>query len=75
VVPRALGVLERAGATATFLFMGSTAAAHPGAVRAVAEAGHEPACRTWKHASIDGFTPDSFREDVSQSIIELTRFL
>lgn len=47
--PRVLKLLARYRVTATFCLIGRSAAAHPGLVAAIADAGHEVANHTWTH--------------------------
>jgi len=50
--PRIAGLLADRGIRSTFFFVGERAEAHPSAVRAVVEAGHEVASHGWSHRSL-----------------------
>jgi len=49
VLPRILGLLERAGLQATFFVEAINVGRYPGAIAAIAEAGHEIGCHAWRH--------------------------
>jgi peptidoglycan-N-acetylglucosamine deacetylase len=53
-VPRILGLLRRHGLTATFFIPGYSAHRYPGAVRAIAEDGHEIAHHSYFHENTIG---------------------
>jgi peptidoglycan-N-acetylglucosamine deacetylase len=55
-VPRLLGVLERAGVTATFFVPGFTAERWPDTVRMIRDGGHEIAHHGYLHESVAGLS-------------------
>jgi polysaccharide deacetylase family protein (PEP-CTERM system associated) len=66
-VDRILGLLERAGAGATFFVLGWVAERRPGLVRRIAAAGHEIASHGYGHELLGSLSPAAFREDVRRS--------
>ncbi len=64
---RAFALLDEFDIRATFFVLGCVAESHAGAVRAIADAGHEVAARSWDHRSIHDFEPTHFRADVRRS--------
>jgi peptidoglycan/xylan/chitin deacetylase (PgdA/CDA1 family) len=67
LVPRFLDDLAAVGARATFFVLGEIAAAHPRAIRAIAEAGHEIASHNWLHQRADWISAREFREQAVRS--------
>jgi hypothetical protein len=59
-----LRFLDAAGVRATFFVLGEVAAAAPGLVRAVAEAGHEVAAHGHLHRPVHRLSREQFREDL-----------
>src|SRR6185295_7159621 len=59
--------LDRAGARATFFFLGWIAERVPGLVRDVHAAGHEVACHGYGHRLLPELGEDAFREDVARA--------
>jgi polysaccharide deacetylase family protein (PEP-CTERM system associated) len=68
---RLLERLAAAETPATFFVLGRIAAANPGLIREIAEAGHEVASHGWDHQRVHRLTPASFRHDVRRSKDEL----
>jgi polysaccharide deacetylase family protein (PEP-CTERM system associated) len=64
---RLLGLLDDAGARATFFVVGWQAARTPALVREVARQGHEIACHGYSHRFVYRLTPVEFREEVRRS--------
>lgn len=64
---KALDLLDRFGAKATFFILGWIAENDPSLVREIAERGHEVADRGFYHRSVRSLTPDEFREDLRRS--------
>lgn len=64
---KALDLLDRYGAKATFFVLGWIAENDPALVREIAERGHEVADRGFYHRSVRSLTPDEFREDLRRS--------
>lgn len=64
-VPRLIDILDDFDVTATFFVPGYTAHRHPGAIRAIAEAGHEIAHHGYLHESLVGAT-----EDIERAILQ-----
>jgi polysaccharide deacetylase family protein (PEP-CTERM system associated) len=60
--------LAEHGLKATFFVVGQVARSHPRMVRALAEAGHEVASHGWDHRRLHRLDPNSFRQDLRQSI-------
>jgi peptidoglycan/xylan/chitin deacetylase (PgdA/CDA1 family) len=67
LVPKLLEDLANAGARATFFVLGEIAAAHPGAIRSIAEAGHEIASHNWLHQRADWVSALDFRVQAVRS--------
>lgn len=55
------------GKRATFFVLGWIAERHPALVRRIVAEGHELASHGYDHASVHGFTPEQFREDVTRT--------
>jgi polysaccharide deacetylase family protein (PEP-CTERM system associated) len=66
-VDRLLGLLDRHGATGTFVTLGIVAERCPQVVRRIADAGHEVASHGWSHRRVNRLTPQEFREEVVRS--------
>jgi polysaccharide deacetylase family protein (PEP-CTERM system associated) len=64
---KALDLLDRHNAKATFFVLGWVAEKDPALVREIAERGHEVADRGFYHRSVRSLTPDEFREDLRRS--------
>jgi polysaccharide deacetylase family protein (PEP-CTERM system associated) len=64
---RVLDLFAEQGRSATFFVLGWIAERHPGLVRRIVAAGHELASHGYDHASVQGFTPEQFREDVTRT--------
>lgn len=64
---RLLGLLEGAGARATFFVVGWQADRTPALVREIARRGHEIACHGYSHRFVYRLTPAEFREEVRRS--------
>jgi polysaccharide deacetylase family protein (PEP-CTERM system associated) len=70
---RIAALLERHGASGTFFFLGSCAAAAPDLVRELAAAGHEIQTHGWDHTPLHEIGgPDGLREDLrrARAVIE-----
>lgn len=59
-----LGLLDEAGAKATFFTLGWIAERHPQVVRRIVDAGHELASHGYGHQRASDLTPAEFREDI-----------
>jgi len=59
-----LGLLDEAGAKATFFTLGWIAERYPQVVRRLVENGHELASHGYGHQRASDLTPDQFRDDV-----------
>ena len=66
--PRFLDVLQQAEVRATFFMLGSRVEAHPGVVRAVADAGHEIAVHGWSHRAVPRLDSKALTEDLSRAV-------
>jgi polysaccharide deacetylase family protein (PEP-CTERM system associated) len=64
---KALDLLDRHNAKATFFVLGWIAENDPALVREIAERGHEVADRGFYHRSVRSLTADEFREDLRRS--------
>ena len=62
-----LALLDKHSFKATFFILGSVARAHPGAVNAIAAAGHEVASHGDNHASVFRLSPAEFRQSLEAS--------
>ncbi len=62
-----LELLGRTNTIATFFIVGSVAEEHPGAVRAIADAGHEIGCHSFAHRLVYDLTPPEFRADTERA--------
>lgn len=60
---RALALLERHGARATFFALGWVATRFPELLRKVADAGHEVAVKGYYHRGVRDMTPEEFERD------------
>lgn len=67
-----LGLLDEAGAKATFFTLGWIAERHPQVVRRIVENGHELASHGYGHQRASELTPGEFRADITRakSILE-----
>ncbi|HWL53952.1 MAG TPA: polysaccharide deacetylase family protein [Chthoniobacteraceae bacterium] len=65
---RYLAFLRRHRARATFFVVGETARAFPGTIRDIAAEGHELACHTDAHRTLDRYTPATFRDDLRRNL-------
>lgn len=63
-VGKALELLARFEAKATFFILGKVAATFPNVVRNIASAGHEVACHSYFHKQIYRQTPEEFKADL-----------
>lgn len=66
--PQILDVLARHNAQATFFMVGAEAAAHPGLVARVHDAGHELGTHTYTHADLGALPP--WRADLELSLTD-----
>ena len=64
---RILDLCAGAGVRGTFFVLGLVAAAHPGLVRSIREAGHEVASHGHDHRPVHAMTPGTFRADLRHS--------
>ncbi len=64
---RALDLLAKHDATATFFVLGWIAEQFPDVIRRVAEAGHEVGVRGFYHRGVKELTPDEFRVDAQRA--------
>jgi polysaccharide deacetylase family protein (PEP-CTERM system associated) len=64
---RALSALDRAGAGATFFFLGWIAERHPALVRRVLDAGHEVASHGYDHAFLQDLGPEGLAQDLART--------
>lgn len=73
-LPRLLDLLAAEGVPATFFTTGETAERHPGAVRAVVDAGHELGCHGHTHRRFDRMARDEAGVEVTRSSEVLRAF-
>jgi len=64
---RILDLCAGTGTCATFFVLGLVAAAHPGLVRRIHDAGHEVASHGHDHRPVQAMTPAGFRDDLRRS--------
>lgn len=67
LLPELLGMLARAGCTATFFVLGEVAERLPGRIREIARAGHEVASHGYLHLRACERSLKAFRSDVEHS--------
>jgi len=60
--------LGERGILASFYVVGRIARSHPGLIRRIAEAGHEVGTHSLDHLRVHRMNPESFREDIRESI-------
>lgn len=63
-----LNFLSRNNIKATFFFLGWVAEKFPEIVRSASEEGHEIASHGYTHTRVDKLTPDTFRQEVRESV-------
>ena len=64
---RLLALLAEHGVRGTFYILGPVAEEHPGAVRAIAEQGHEVGCHGWSHDLLYTMTRERFRDETRRA--------
>lgn len=69
---RYLDWLDRHGFHCTFFTVGEMARRYPALVREISQRGHEVACHSNKHITLDQQTPEEFRADLGAAISALT---
>ena len=72
-VERYLQFLERHSVRCTFFVVGDVARRYPQLVRDLVSQGHEIACHTSDHLTLDRQSPASFREDLLRNLDDLGR--
>jgi peptidoglycan-N-acetylglucosamine deacetylase len=70
---RYLVFLEQHRMQATFFTVGDVAEKYPELIRRIVDLGHEIACHSHTHTTLDRHTPASFREDLLRNIEALTK--
>jgi polysaccharide deacetylase family protein (PEP-CTERM system associated) len=70
-VERYLDLLESFDARCTFFTVGDVARRYPSVVRAIDERGHELACHSSEHRTLDRHDAASFRDDVLRNVDDL----
>ena len=70
---RYLAFLEQHSMKATFFTVGDVAEKYPKLIRRIVDSGHEIACHSHMHITLDQHTPASFREDLLRNIKALTK--
>src|SRR5438045_4662004 len=63
-----LDLFDRHQTKGTFFVLGWIAQRHPGAVRAIAAAGHEIGCHSHLHRLVYSLSPEEFRRDTRQAV-------
>ena len=66
--PAVLGVLERAGATATFFLVGEQVERNPGLAAEIMAAGHELGLHCHRHRNLLWLTPGQLRDDLRRAL-------
>ena len=64
---RFLEFFEKHGIRVTFFIVGQAAAENPGLVRRISAAGHEIACHSLDHKSLDQTAPEDFKNDLKRN--------
>jgi polysaccharide deacetylase family protein (PEP-CTERM system associated) len=62
-----LGLLDEAGAKATFFTLGWIAERYPQVVRSIVDNGHELASHGYGHQRASDLTPEAFRDDITRA--------
>lgn len=70
---RFLGFLEKHRVHCTFFVVGELARRYPSLIKEILDAGHELACHSDVHHTLNTMTPDSFRDDLSRNLDALRR--
>jgi peptidoglycan/xylan/chitin deacetylase (PgdA/CDA1 family) len=70
--PKVLAILKQHRITATFFMIGLHAAAHPGLVRTVLEAGHQVGTHTWSHANLKQLAAAEVRTEIEHGLDAVT---
>ena len=65
---RYLEFLRRHGMKSTFFVVGELAAQFRSTIREIHSEGHELACHTHSHRSLDQYTPESFEDDLKRNL-------
>jgi peptidoglycan-N-acetylglucosamine deacetylase len=73
MIERYLAFLERYRMQATFFTVGDVAEKYPKLIRSIVVSGHEIACHSHTHITLDQHTPASFRADLLRNIEALTK--
>lgn len=68
-----LDFLERHDTRCTFFTVGNVARAEPDLIREIADRGHELACHTAEHTTLERLGPDGFRRDLERNVEDLQR--
>lgn len=71
--PRALELLAKTGAKATFFMLGSSVAKYPEVARSVAEAGHEIGSHSWDHRHLTTLSARDVHDSLSRTHSEIVR--
>lgn len=72
-VGRYLEFLSRFDVRCTFFTVGEIARRSPELIRRILDAGHEIACHSSEHVTLDQQTPESFRKDIERCLTDLER--
>jgi len=70
---RLLAFLARQKARCTFFVVGELVDAEPDLIAQIVEGGHEIACHTHTHTTLDRLQPDGFRRELEQNLLSLAR--
>src|SRR5215475_331845 len=73
MIERYLAFLEQHRMQATFFTVGDVAEKYPELIRRIVDLGHEIACHSHTHTTLDRHTPASFREDLLRNVEALTK--
>ena len=73
-IPEILTLLEKYEITSTFYICGADAVRHPGAVRAIADAGHEIAHHGYTHTSPTALSEDEQRAELEKGLEVLREY-
>jgi peptidoglycan/xylan/chitin deacetylase (PgdA/CDA1 family) len=69
---RYINFLEKHNLKITFFVVGEVAKAYPELIREIQRQGHEVACHSHKHLSLDKHSPSEFKTDLIENIKALT---
>ncbi|MEV4639342.1 polysaccharide deacetylase family protein [Actinoplanes sp. NPDC049548] len=66
--PEVLKILHKHHISATFFVIGQSAAAHPGLIRSLVDAGHTVGTHTWSHANLRKLSAAKVRTEIRRAV-------